>query len=339
MQMTFNPKSILVTGSAGFIGSNFVRYMLKNDEQLRIISLDKLTYAGSLDNLQGLESAQRHIFVEGDICDRKLVDQLLEKYTVDSIIHFAAESHVDNSIATPGVFIQTNVIGTFTLLEASRNYWDKNGWTENQCRFHHISTDEVYGTLHNNDPAFTESTAYAPNSPYSASKAGSDHLVRAWFHTYGLPVVTTNCSNNYGPYQHQEKFIPTIIRACVEKKVIPVYGDGSNIRDWLYVEDHCSGINTVLRQGVLGETYNIGGCNEWRNIDICRLICVLMDEHFPENAPHGDLIRFVTDRPGHDWRYAIDQKKIATNLLWEPQETFETGIRKTVSWYLKQIEN
>ena len=349
----YHPKNILVTGGAGFIGCNYVRYMLASSADVQIINLDKLTYAGSLDNLQDLSDEPRHTFVEGDICDRTLIESLLCEHHVDTIVHFAAESHVDNSITGPEVFVQTNVMGTFTLLEAARQYWlieldgrrgASNGPissvgrqeripSENPCaprdafRFHHISTDEVYGTLKQRDPAFTEQTAYAPNSPYSASKAGSDHLVRAYFHTYGLPVTTTNCSNNYGPYQHGEKFIPTVIRSCSEGEPIPVYGDGSNIRDWLYVEDHCSGIDAVIRRGVPGEVYNIGGINEWTNLNICKLICQLMDEFYPSRlTPHASLITFVKDRPGHDWRYAIDAEKMKGALAWQPAETFETGI-------------
>jgi len=335
----FSSKVMLVTGGAGFIGCNFVRYMLKTDENIKIVNLDALTYAGSMDNLKDLPDETRYTFVQGDICDRPLIDSLLRDHQVDTIVHFAAESHVDNSITGPEIFIKTNVMGTFTLLEAARQYW--LGETQHSAlstqhsgfRFHHISTDEVYGTLDKNDPAFTETTPYAPNSPYSASKAGSDHLVRAYFHTYGLPVTTTNCSNNYGPYQHDEKLIPTIVRSCREGKPIPVYGDGSNIRDWLYVEDHCSGIDAVIRKGKLGEVYNIGGCNEWSNINIVKKICSLMDEVQPNHAPHEKLITYVTDRPGHDWRYAIDAKKMADDLGWGPSETFETGIEKTVAWY------
>ena len=339
--MFFNPKNILVTGGAGFIGCNFVRYMIGKYAGVNIVSLDLLTYAGSPDNLENLPDASRHTLVQGDICDRTLADRLLREYKIDTIVHFAAESHVDNSIAGPEVFVKTNVLGTFTLLEAARQYWlQEMSWGKEQCRFHHISTDEVYGTLEKNDPAFTEQTPYAPNSPYSASKAGSDHLVRAWFHTYGLPVTTTNCSNNYGPCQHSEKFIPTVIRSCREQKSIPVYGDGSNIRDWLYVEDHCSGIDAVVRHGQLGEVYNIGGNNEWANIDICRLICQLMDElaagekYRSQITSHESLITFVKDRPGHDWRYAIDSTKMSDELGWQPAETFETGIRKTVQSYV-----
>ena len=336
--MAYQPRTMLVTGGAGFIGCNFVHHMLESDLEVRIVNLDALTYAGSLDNLKGLPDENRHTFVQGDICDRALIDQLLREHEIDTIVHFAAESHVDNSITGPGVFVHTNVIGTFTLLEAARQYWQQEkGWNASRCRFHHISTDEVYGTLKADDPAFSEITPYAPNSPYSASKAGSDHLVRAWFHTYGLPVATTNCSNNYGPFQHAEKFIPTVIRSCLQQKPIPVYGDGTNIRDWLYVRDHCAGIEAVLRRGRPGETYNIGGINEWRNIDICRLICRLLDEHVPVNAPHERLITFVTDRPGHDWRYAIDASKMRQELDWQPGETFESGIRKTVAWYLERV--
>lgn len=338
----YKPRNMLITGGAGFIGCNFVRYMLETDAQVRILNLDALTYAGSMENLKDLVDPSRHTFVQGDICDRELIDRLLREHEIDTIVHFAAESHVDNSISGPEVFVKTNVMGTFTLLDSARHYWQKEKeWGEHECRFHHISTDEVYGTLEQDDPAFSESTPYAPNSPYSASKAGSDHLARAYFHTYGLPVTTTNCSNNYGPYQHGEKFIPTVIRSCVERKSIPVYGDGSNIRDWLYVVDHCSGINAVIRRGKPGEVYNIGGINEWKNIDICRLICQLMDELLPLSTQHSalssyaDLISFVTDRPGHDWRYAIDAEKMKNELDWQPGETFETGIRKTVQWYLR----
>ncbi|MDH5218655.1 MAG: dTDP-glucose 4,6-dehydratase, partial [Gammaproteobacteria bacterium] len=261
--MNFKPKNILVTGGAGFIGSNHVRWLLNNDSDAKVVNLDAMTYAGSMENLHDLPTG-RHIFVKGDICDRSLIDKLLREHEIDTFIHFAAESHVDRSISGPAAFVQTNVVGTFTLLEAARMYWlEEKKWSSDQCRFHHISTDEVYGTLEANDPAFTETNPYYPNSPYSASKAGSDHLVRAYFHTYGLSVTTSNCSNNYGPYQHPEKFIPTVIRSCLAEKNIPVYGDGTNIRDWLYVEDHCSAVDRIIRQGQLGEVYNIGGCNEW----------------------------------------------------------------------------
>lgn len=330
------PRNVLVTGGAGFIGCNFVRHLLASDPELRVVNLDLLTYAGSLDNLRDLPDPARHTFVQGDIGDRALVDQLLRVHDIDTIVHFAAESHVDRSITGPATFVQTNLVGTFTLLEAARMAWLNDDHQAEHCRFHHISTDEVYGTLQRDDPPFTETTPYAPNSPYSASKAGSDHLVRAYFHTYGLPVVTTNCSNNYGPFQHGEKFIPTVIRSCLLQKPIPVYGDGSNIRDWLYVEDHCRGIETVIRRGQLGETYNIGGCNEWANIAICRLICQLLDQRRPHHAPHERLITFVTDRPGHDWRYAIDAAKMDRDLDWRPQETFQSGLAKTVDWYLQR---
>lgn len=330
----YDPKNIFVTGGAGFIGCNFIRYMLETHLHIRIINLDALTYAGSLENLCDLPDPTRYTFVHGNIIDRKLMDQLLRDFEIDTIVHFAAESHVDRSITGPATFIQTNVIGTFTLLEAARLFWEEKKLGPEECRFHHISTDEVYGSLGLEDPPFTENTPYAPNSPYSASKAASDHLVRAYHHTYGLPVTTSNCSNNYGPFQHDEKFIPTIIRSCVEKKPIPVYGDGSNIRDWLYVKDHCEGIDLVIRGGMVGQTYNIGGDNEWKNLDIVHLLCSLMDEFSPSGAPHSDLITFVTDRPGHDWRYSIDATKIKRELDWRPRESFKSGLRKTVTWYL-----
>jgi len=333
--MEHRPRNVLVTGGAGFIGCNFVRHLLATDPEVRIVNLDLLTYAGSPDNLRDLPDPARHTFVQGDICDRGLVDRLLREHQIDTLVHFAAESHVDRSITGPAAFVETNLVGTFTLLEAARTAW-LDGKKAEPCRFHHISTDEVYGTLGRDDPPFTETTPYAPNSPYSASKAGSDHLARAYFHTYKLPVVTTNCSNNYGPFQHGEKFIPTVIRSCLRQQPIPVYGDGSNIRDWLYVEDHCRGIEAVIRRGRLGETYNIGGCNEWANINIVKKICALLDERRPEHAPHERLISFVTDRPGHDWRYAIEARKMADELGWHPLETFETGIAKTVDWYLER---
>jgi dTDP-glucose 4,6-dehydratase len=339
--MSFAAKNMLVTGGAGFIGCNFVRHMLAHDRNVRVITLDLLTYAGSPDNLKDLPDASRHAFVQGDICNRGLIDALLREHKIDTIVHFAAESHVDNSISGPEIFVRTNVTGTFTLLDSAREFWlEEKNLDARKCRFHHISTDEVYGALGKGDPAFSERTPYAPNSPYSASKAGSDHLARAYFHTYGLPVTTTNCSNNYGPFQHSEKLIPTIIRNCVNGAPIPVYGDGSNIRDWLYVEDHCRGIEAAIRRGRPGETYNLGGINEWANIDIVKCICALMDEfsadgrHRSQIARHDSLISFVADRPGHDWRYAIDAAKAINELGWRPEETFESGIRKTVAWYL-----
>ncbi|EML1598385.1 dTDP-glucose 4,6-dehydratase [Burkholderia cenocepacia] len=338
--MSYRPKHVLVTGGAGFIGANFVRHLLESDPQISVVTLDLLTYAGSLDNLgYDLPGADRHRFVLGDICDRPLVESLLRDHAIDTVVHFAAESHVDRSIDGPGEFVRTNVLGTWTLLDACRQIWlndQKLGRADALARrrFHHIGTDEVYGSLGPDDPPFCETTPYAPNSPYSATKASSDHLVRAYFHTYGLPVTTTNCSNNYGPRQHGEKFIPTVIRHCVEGTDIPVYGDGANVRDWLYVDDHCRAIDAVIRRGTIGETYTVGGCNEWRNVDIVALICTLLDARRPEHAPHARLVRFVTDRAGHDRRYAIDAGKLARELQWRPAESFETGIVKTLDWYL-----
>ena len=327
--------TVLVTGGAGFIGSNFVLDWFKTSAE-PIINLDALTYAGNLANLAPLAGDARHTFVKGDICDRALLDGLLAKHRPRAVLHFAAESHVDRSIHGPGAFMKTNIDGSFTLLEATRAYWgglagdDKTGF-----RFHHVSTDEVYGSLGPTAPAFTETHPYEPNSPYSASKAASDHLVRAWHHTYGLPVLTTNCSNNYGPLHFPEKLIPLMIVNALAGKPLPVYGDGQQIRDWLYVGDHCSGIRAVLAGGRLGETYNIGGWNEKANIDIVHTVCALLDELRPNPAgPYARLITYVTDRPGHDRRYAIDARKIERELGWRPAETFDTGIRKTVAWYL-----
>ncbi len=334
----YRPENVLITGGAGFIGCNFVRFWLADDPGVRIVTLDLLTYAGSLTNLAELPDPDRHTFIYGDIGDRPLVDRLLREHRIDTVVHFAAESHVDRSISGPAPFVETNLVGTFMLLEAVRDYW-RELMLERPVRFHHVSTDEVYGTLGPNDPAFTETTAYAPNSPYSASKAGSDHLVRAYHHTYGLPVTTSNCSNNYGPYQHAEKFIPTVIRSALGGQPIPVYGDGSNIRDWLYVEDHCRGIDSVIRHGRPGETYNIGGHNECSNVTIARQICRLLDQRRPGAAPHEQLIRFVTDRPGHDWRYAIDASKIDRELGWRPRETFTSGIARTVDWLLARWQD
>lgn len=330
----YQPRNILITGGAGFIGANFVRYLLAQDKKVNIFNVDLLTYAGSLDNLKNLPDASRHHFIQGNITDGTLIANILRENNIDTIVHFAAESHVDRSITGPGVFIETNVMGTFVLLEAAKNFWlMEKKWNRDACRFHHISTDEVYGTLSKADPAFRETTPYAPNSPYSASKAGSDHLVRAYFHTYGLPVTTSNCSNNYGPYQHPEKFIPTIIRSCLNWQPIPVYGDGSNIRDWLYVEDHCDGILTILRKGMLGETYNIGGQTELDNLALTKTICHLLDEVQPREKSYESLITFVKDRLGHDWRYAIDISKIARDLDWRPRVSFEEGIKKTLQFY------
>ncbi|MBC7205099.1 MAG: dTDP-glucose 4,6-dehydratase [Methyloversatilis sp.] len=327
--------TILVTGGAGFIGSNFVLDWLAGSDE-PVVNLDALTYAGNRANLASLDGDARHIFVHGDICDRDLIDRLLAQYRPRAIVHFAAESHVDRSIHGPGEFMRTNVTGTFTLLEAARGYWGAlEGDDKAAFRFHHVSTDEVYGSLKPTDPPFAETNAYEPNSPYSASKAASDHLVRAWHHTYGLPAVTTNCSNNYGPYHFPEKLIPLIIVNALAGKPLPVYGDGQQVRDWLYVKDHCAAIREVLARGRLGETYNIGGWNEKPNIDIVRTVCALLDEMKPDAAgPYERLITYVKDRPGHDRRYAIDARKIERELGWKPAETFDTGIRKTVRWYL-----
>jgi dTDP-glucose 4,6-dehydratase len=325
---------IVVTGGAGFIGSNFVLQWLA-ERNTPIVVLDKLTYAGNLENLSGVTSNPRFSFVCADIVDGERVSELLNQRRPRAIVHFAAESHVDRSILGPGEFVRTNIEGTFRLLEAARSYWGSMEGEEKEAfRFLHVSTDEVYGALSPTDPAFTESTPYAPNSPYSASKAASDHLVRAYFHTYGLPVLTTNCSNNYGPHHFPEKLIPLIIHNCLQGKPLPVYGDGQQIRDWLYVEDHCRGIRTVLEQGVLGQTYNIGGRQEMANLDVVKTVCAILDELAPTDRPHSDLITFVKDRPGHDRRYAMNIDKIERELGWRPQETFVSGIRKTVQWYL-----
>lgn len=327
--------SILVTGGAGFIGSNFVLdWLAQSDEP--VINLDKLTYAGNLENLASLTGDPRHIFVQGDIGDRQLIDQLLHQHRPRALIHFAAESHVDRSIHGPGDFMRTNIDGTFTLLEASRAYWQALDEGERpRFRFHHVSTDEVYGSLTANEPPFTETSLYRPNSPYSASKAASDHLVRAWHHTYGLPVSTSNCSNNYGPFHFPEKLIPLMITNALAGKALPIYGDGLQIRDWLYVSDHCAAIRCILDRGRVGEVYNIGGWNEMANVDIVGQVIGLLDELRPDAAgSYRRLITYVTDRPGHDRRYAIDARKIERELGWRPAETFATGIRKTVLWYL-----
>ncbi len=328
--------TILVTGGAGFIGGNFVLdWVAGSDES--VINLDKLTYAGNLETLSTLHGNPSHIFVQGDIGDRVLVERLLAEHRPRAVINFAAESHVDRSIHGPGDFIETNIVGTYNLLESVRDYW--NGLPEGQkaaFRFLHVSTDEVYGSLAKDDPAFAETNRYEPNSPYSASKAASDHLVRAWHHTYGLPVLTTNCSNNYGPFHFPEKLIPLMIVNALAGKPLPVYGDGMQIRDWLYVKDHCSAIRRVLEAGRLGETYNVGGWNEKPNIEIVKTVCALIDELRPraDGKPYAEQITYVTDRPGHDRRYAIDATKIHRELGWKPAETFESGIRKTVQWYL-----
>jgi dTDP-glucose 4,6-dehydratase len=332
-------KSILVTGCAGFIGSNFVPYFLEQYPHYRIVNLDFLTYAGNLDNLAEVDDNERYVFVQGDICDRALVESLFEQYAICGVIHFAAESHVDNSIKNPGVFVETNVNGTFTLIDVAYKTWMEKPfvWKEGYeaCRFHHISTDEVYGTL-GEEGLFTESTPYAPNSPYSASKASSDMIVRAYHHTYGMNTVVTNCSNNYGPKQHDEKLIPTIIRKALAGQKIPIYGDGKNIRDWLYVLDHCKGIDLAYHEGISGETYNIGGRNERNNLYIAHKICEILDTLKPKATSYQEQITFVEDRAGHDRRYAIDATKIETKLGWSAEENFESGIVKTVEWYLRK---
>ena len=327
--------TILVTGGAGFIGSNFVLDWIGQVGE-PVVNLDALTYAGNLHNLDSLRGDARHVFVQGDICDRALLDRLLAEHRPRALVHFAAESHVDRSIHGPGAFIRTNIEGTFTLLEAARAHWSTLPEGERQAfRFHHVSTDEVYGSLSPDAPAFTEAHPYEPNSPYSASKAASDHLVRAWHHTYGLPVLTTNCSNNYGPYHFPEKLIPLVIVKALAGQPLPIYGDGLNVRDWLYVKDHCSAIRAVLARGRVGETYNIGGWNEKTNLEIVHTLCDLLDELKPDaQGSYRRLITFVKDRPGHDRRYAIDARKIERELGWRPAETFDTGIRKTVQWVL-----
>ena len=328
---------ILVTGGAGFIGSNFVIHAIKSGRH-KIINLDKLTYAGNLETLRSISGYENYLFVHGDIGDERLVSSLLEKNRPYAIINFAAESHVDRSIHGPGDFIQTNIVGTFNLLESVRGYYQSLDTHEKmKFRFLHVSTDEVYGSLAKNDPPFSESNPYEPNSPYAASKAASDHLVRAWHHTYGIPVLTTNCSNNYGPYQFPEKLIPLIIHNALNHKPLPIYGDGLQVRDWLYVEDHCEAIETVLLNGKIGETYNIGGNNEKTNLFVVETICQILDRLMPrqDQKSYAELITFVKDRLGHDRRYAINAKKISLELGWKPKETFETGIEKTIRWYLE----
>lgn len=332
-------QSILVTGCAGFIGSNFVPYFLEKYPDYKIINLDLLTYAGNTDNLKECESNSRYQFVKGNICDRSLIESIFKENDVRGIIHFAAESHVDNSIKNPGVFIETNITGTFTLLDVAYKYWMEKPFCYKKqyenCRFHHISTDEVYGSL-GETGFFSETTPYAPNSPYSASKASSDMIVRSYHETYGLNTVITNCSNNYGPKQHNEKLIPTIIRKILNNEKIPIYGDGKNIRDWLYVLDHCKGIDLVYHKGKAGEVYNIGGRNERTNLQIVNTICDIMNHKHPGKAPYSELISFVEDRAGHDRRYAIDASKIETELGWQADENFDTGIVKTIDWYLEK---
>ncbi len=335
-------KTILISGGAGFIGSNFIPFFLQENSETQVVVIDKLTYAGNRDHLKSVADNPRFTFVEGDICDRPLLEKLFQTHTIDGVIHFAAESHVDNSISDPGVFIQSNIVGTFTLLDTAKKHWMtadnryKKGFEH--ARFHHISTDEVYGSL-GETGLFTEATPYAPNSPYSASKAASDFLVRSYFHTYQMNVVTTNCSNNYGPKQHDEKLIPTIIRKALSGAEIPIYGNGKNTRDWLFVADHCEGIALVYKKGTAGETYNIGGNNEWSNIDIAQKICEILDEIHPKETSYKEQITFVEDRPGHDFRYAIDASKLTNELAWKATNDFESGIQKTIQWYVAKYQN
>ncbi|MFS4492753.1 dTDP-glucose 4,6-dehydratase [Maribacter sp. 2308TA10-17] len=342
MNIELTNQCVLVTGGAGFIGSNFIPFYLKKNPEVQIVNLDKLTYAGDLNNLSEVAQNDRYHFIEGDICDRTLVEELFKKYRIDGVIHFAAESHVDNSIESPDSFIKTNIEGTFVLLEAAKKHWleapnqAKKGFEK--ARFHHVSTDEVYGSL-GSEGFFTEKTPYAPNSPYSASKASSDFLVRSYFHTYGLNVVTSNCSNNYGPKQHDEKLIPTIIRKALNGEEIPIYGDGTNVRDWLYVLDHCKGIQLVFANGRSGETYAIGGNNEHNNLFIAQKICSLLDKLRPKKTGgYGEQITFVKDRLGHDYRYAIDASKIQGELKWQSDENFDSGIEKTIAWYSSKYQ-
>ncbi len=331
--------NVLVTGGAGFIGSNFLRHLLRVEPQARVVNLDALTYAGSLENLKDLPEADRYTFVEGNICDRGLVNDLLRQHRIDTVVHFAAESHVDRSILSPEPFFRTNVMGTFTLLEAARQFWIvESALSLEKVRFHHVSTDEVYGSLAPGRAAFSETTPYAPNSPYAASKASSDHLVRSYGHTYAMPVTISNCSNNYGPFQFPEKLIPLMILNALSAKPLPVYGDGQQIRDWLYVEDHCEAIHAILVKGRPGETYNIGGGNQPANLTIVETICDMLDELRPRSGFHHELIQFVTDRPGHDRRYAMDIAKIRRELGWTPRHSLADGLRDTVEWFLSHPE-
>lgn len=330
-------KNVLVTGGAGFIGSNFVRYLLSAEDQVNVITLDALTYAGNRSNLEGLPNMARHTFIEGDIRDAELVERIFDQYAIDTVVHFAAETHVDRSILGPAAFVETNIMGTFVLLEAAKKSWagDLDG-----KRFHHVSTDEVFGSLSPDDPPFQEDTPYDPRSPYSASKASSDHLVRSYFHTFNLPSTVSNCTNNYGPYQYPEKLIPVIIMNCLQGKSIPVYGDGKQIRDWLFVQDHCEAIYKIVTQGVTGETYNVGGNNQPTNLEIIYEICSVLDDRRPDSPyyPHKNLITFVKDRPGHDRRYDMNIQKIKKELNWEPREDLASGLEKTVDWYLQNFD-
>jgi dTDP-glucose 4,6-dehydratase len=334
-------KTVMVTGGAGFIGSNFVHYLLRTEPDVQIINVDALTYAGSLENLKDISDDQRHVFVNGDICNVEFVEQSLRKYQVDTVVHFAAETHVDRSILGPRQFMETNILGTFTLLEETRKFWlQEQKLSAQNVRFHHVSTDEVFGSLSPSEPAWTEESPYAPNSPYAASKAASDHLVRSYGHTYGLPITITNCSNNYGPYQFPEKLIPLIILNAMEGKPLPVYGDGQQIRDWLHVEDHCDAIHLVLKKGTVGSTYNIGGENQPANLTIVETICEILDEVLADSKyiPHKNLIEFVKDRPGHDRRYDMDIRRISTELNWHPRHSLTDGLLDTVNWYISHPE-
>ncbi len=337
-------KNLLITGGAGFIGSNFIHFIINEDPDIRVVNLDALTYAGNIENLDGLKEPGRHTFIRGDICDATRVKEILLEHEIDTIVHFAAELHVDRSILGPGLFVQTNVVGTLTMLEVAREIWSSGGafsgsWKEG-VRFHHVSTDEVYGSLEPEAPPFSETTTYAPNSPYAASKAASDHLVRAYGHTYGFPYTITNCSNNYGPYQFPEKMIPLIITNALDGLNLPIYGDGGQIRDWLYVEDHCRAIWTVLKNGRPGETYNIGGDNQPTNMTLVTMLCDILDELLPQSShvPHRNLIKYVKDRPGHDRRYAMDISKIKQQLDWSPDYNLIEGLKKTVQWYLDNLD-
>lgn len=332
----YRPQSMLVTGGAGFIGANFIRHVLQHEPAITIVNLDKLTYAGHLENVADLPHPDRYHFIHGDIVNKELAHDILLRYNIDTIVHFAAESHVDRSIDSPNAFVYTNVMGTFTLLEAAREAWaDKK---PHECRFHHISTDEVFGSLEPHDPAFNENTRYSPRSPYSASKAASDHFVQAYYHTYGLPITLSNCSNNYGPYQHAEKFIPTVINNALQGKPIPIYGNGQNRRDWIYVEDHCNAIMKVIKQAELGSSYTIGGENEWENLALATFICQELDKLHPKSTSYTNQIQFVKDRAGHDFRYAIDNTKIRTDLNWAPQENMASGLQKTIRYYYDKLK-
>jgi dTDP-glucose 4,6-dehydratase len=335
--VTHRAARLLVTGGAGFIGTSYVRATNAGDDDTYVVTLDALTYAGRRENLDDLARPERHLFVEGDIADAALVARILREHRIDTIVHFAAESHVDRSIDAPAAFIRTNVVGTLTLLEAARDYWlGDEAARPHDVRFHHVSTDEVYGSLSPTDPPAVETSRYAPSSPYAASKAGADHLVRAFHRTYGLPVTISHSSNNYGPYQHAEKLVPTVIRAASSGARIPVYGDGSNRRDWLYVDDHVRAIDEIVRSGAVGETYDVGAGNERANLEVVRAIAAIIDEMSPHGAPHERLVDFVADRPGHDWRYAVDSSKVRRDLGWAPRVTFDGGLRRTIEWYMQR---